>query len=72
MGRVPDRTGEGNFGGLIPFANENRWIKRQPLTRPSATLSPSDGERDGVRGVRVIQPILFGKWYHLASSGQWF
>src|SRR5437879_10827246 len=24
----------------------------QPLTRPSATLSPSDGERDGVRGAR--------------------
>jgi hypothetical protein len=23
---------------------------QQPLTRPSATLSPSDGERDGVRG----------------------
>ncbi len=23
----------------------------EPLTRPSATLSPSDGERDGVRGV---------------------
>ncbi len=25
--------------------------RRKPLTRPSATLSPSDGERDGVRGV---------------------
>ena len=25
-------------------------IIHQPLTRPSATLSPSDGERDGVRG----------------------
>src|SRR5438034_6177366 len=24
----------------------------EPLTRPSATLSPSDGERDGVRGFR--------------------
>jgi len=24
----------------------------EPLTRPSATLSPSDGERDGVRGAR--------------------
>jgi hypothetical protein len=23
---------------------------REPLTRPPATLSPSDGERDGVRG----------------------
>jgi alpha-glucosidase len=25
----------------------------QPLTRPADTLSPSDGERDGVRGVRL-------------------
>jgi P-type Cu+ transporter len=25
--------------------------RRIPLTRPSATLSPSDGERDGVRGI---------------------
>ena len=27
--------------------------RRIPLTRPPATLSPSDGERDGVRGVAV-------------------
>ena len=27
-----------------------REIVNQPLTRPSGTLSPSDGERDGVRG----------------------
>ena len=26
------------------------WERSKPLTRPSATLSPSDGERDGVRG----------------------
>src|SRR6266480_5210499 len=26
------------------------WDREPPLTRPSATLSPSDGERDGVRG----------------------
>src|SRR5687767_14868546 len=26
-------------------------IVGNPLTRPSATLSPSDGERDGVRGI---------------------
>jgi oxygen-independent coproporphyrinogen-3 oxidase len=26
------------------------FAKDEPLTRPSATLSPSDGERDGVRG----------------------
>jgi hypothetical protein len=30
----------------------------QPLTRPSATLSPSDGERDRVRG---HLGIAFGK-----------
>jgi hypothetical protein len=33
---------------------------RQPLTRPSATLSPSDGERDGVRGFRWIVRYMFG------------
>jgi len=26
------------------------WQRRKPLTRPSTTLCPSDGERDGVRG----------------------
>ena len=26
------------------------WQQQKPLTRPSATLSPSDGEKDGVRG----------------------
>ncbi len=34
-----------------PFANA-------PLTRPSATRSASDGERDGVRGVRKINPAI--------------
>jgi 23S rRNA (cytosine1962-C5)-methyltransferase len=39
--RAPARTvAETNF----------RIATRKPLTRPSATLSPSDGERDGVRG----------------------
>ncbi|MBI3850261.1 MAG: valine--tRNA ligase [Verrucomicrobia bacterium] len=28
----------------------SRQLSEAPLTRPSATLSPSDGERDGVRG----------------------
>jgi acetylornithine/N-succinyldiaminopimelate aminotransferase len=41
-------------------ASIRRWNHRptqdlesseEPLTRPSATLSPSDGERDGVRGI---------------------
>ena len=34
------------------------WIDGDPLTRPSATLSPSDGERDGVRGARDIDGYL--------------
>src|ERR1017187_10987397 len=34
----------------------------RPLTRPSALLSPSDGERDGVRGVWSIPPFVFGNW----------
>src|ERR1017187_10631603 len=34
----------------------------RPLTRPSAPLSPSDGERDGVRGVWSIPPFVFGNW----------
>lgn len=32
----------------IPFS-----ASEKPLTRPSAILSPSDGERDGVRGARL-------------------
>ena len=35
----------------------SRTNAQQPLTRPSATLSPSDGERDGVRG----QPPSFAE-----------
>jgi hypothetical protein len=43
------------FTGPLPFTQfwldtVAAWEKEQPLTRPSATLSPSDGERDGVRG----------------------
>src|SRR5438876_12162685 len=40
------------------------WDHEPPLTRPSATLSPSDGEREGVRGrfmERTVQNL------HLAS-----
>ena len=33
-------------------------VNFQPLTRPAATLSPSDGERDGVRGTVEVD---FGK-----------
>jgi len=30
-------------------------MRSKPLTRPSATLSPSDGERGGVRGRQEIE-----------------
>src|SRR5437762_2956229 len=32
------------------------WDHEPPLTRPSATLSPSDGEREGVRGRFMERP----------------
>ena len=32
-------------------------LAAQPLTRPSATLSPSDGERDGVRGNEEVSSV---------------
>jgi len=35
--------------------NINELLK--PLTRPAATLSPSDGERDGVRGAHKLKPV---------------
>jgi DNA repair protein RecN (Recombination protein N) len=37
----------------VVITTESEWAKaesRKPLTRPLDTLSPSDGERDGVRG----------------------
>jgi zinc protease len=36
--------------GDVRAAVEKAFANWKPLTRPSATLSPSDGERDGVRG----------------------
>ena len=35
----------------------------KPLNRRSATLSPSDGERAGVRGGCVIPPLPFANWH---------
>ena len=32
---------------------------KAPLTRPSATLSPSEGEREGVRGRFMESPLSF-------------
>ena len=40
----------------------------KPLTRPPATLPPSDGERDGVRGVWSIPPFVFAKWYKMSQG----
>jgi len=35
---------------LLAVVQSEQEPPEPPLTRPSATLSPSDGERDGVRG----------------------
>src|SRR5438874_5052899 len=37
------------------------WDREPPLTRPSATLSPSDGEREGVRGRFMERPGVKGR-----------
>ena len=44
------KWGEGVFTTLHQLPDGVVTAARQPLTRPSATLSPSDGERGGVRG----------------------
>jgi N-acetylmuramic acid 6-phosphate etherase len=50
----------------------------QPLTRPSATLSPSDGERDGVRGTGVADwegrafPVMAGGDFALIKAVEGF
>jgi DNA helicase-2/ATP-dependent DNA helicase PcrA len=48
--------------GVGAKAAEKLWqnfnLEMFPLTRPSATLSPSDGERDGVRGDRKSKTPL--------------
>jgi O-antigen ligase len=38
---------------------QNPFVNKQPLTRPADTLSPSDGERDGVRGLKFYA-LAFG------------
>ena len=37
-------------GGRFPRTNSRVESMNSPLTRPSGTFSPSEGERDGVRG----------------------
>jgi uncharacterized protein YyaL (SSP411 family) len=49
-------TAEGNFvdhSHPQPLAGQNVLSIVNPLTRPADTLSPSDGERDGVRGTII-------------------
>ena len=46
------RLGEGVMFTLHQIPEESK-VANKPLTRPSATLSPSSGERDGVRGASV-------------------
>src|SRR5204863_6597221 len=45
----------GKFHSLL----RSHWDHELPLTRPSATLSPSDGEREGVRGRFMESPLSF-------------
>src|SRR5216117_3932391 len=42
--------GAGRFMGSLHDSSIAHWDHEPPLTRPPATLSPSDGEREGVRG----------------------
>ena len=46
------RLGEGVMFTLHQMPEESK-VANKPRTRPSATLSPSSGERDGVRGASV-------------------
>jgi RHS repeat-associated protein len=40
---------------------------RQPLSRSSTTLSPSDGERDGERGAFIVPSVVHWKVGHYAA-----
>jgi hypothetical protein len=42
--------------------------RTNPLTRPSDTFSPSDGERDGVRGFRPTLKALWNKMKNLKTT----
>ncbi len=55
------------FCGTAPKLAELQ-IELKPLTRPSATLSPSDGKRDGVRGTRLeLEPFAEIRYPPVAS-----
>jgi phosphatidate phosphatase APP1 len=60
------------FEAVPGMAEFYHSLAENPLTRPSATLSPSDGERDGVRG----QPKNFASQtnnvaFHYISASPW-
>ncbi len=48
------------YVSATPAPREIAWARQsaKPLTRPSATLSPSDGERDGVRGMPGVVELV--------------
>jgi protein O-mannosyl-transferase len=57
------------FATGVMSSNNLPQNTRKPLTRPAATLSPSDGERDGVRGHSGWTFASLGNakvWYGLA------
>ena len=80
-------TREGVAGMVVNGSCEKDWpqvlalAKQFPLTRPSPTLPPSDGERDGVRGlpatmcsetdaIHIIPSFGYHPWYiHERASG---
>ncbi len=73
-------TGCGSTGRLsIQLASLWRdfWQQQKSLTRPSATLTPSDGERDGVRGASEEYenrafPVMAGGDFALIKSVEGF
>jgi TatD DNase family protein len=51
-----------------------KLARQFPLTRPAATLSPSDGERDGVRGTsvpKILPSFGYHPWYIHECTGHW-
>jgi hypothetical protein len=74
VARQPDATGGGFEGGIENCSNmkvANRvpspgrattFPTNLPLSRPEATLSPSDGGRDGVRGSSAVPSFCNSFW----------
>src|SRR5437773_12459211 len=53
--------GVGRFMDSLLSFFRMHWDHEPPLTRPPATLSPSDGEREGVRGRFMERPGVKGR-----------